>query len=73
MLQHRLPVQLIMPAMAAFSRELMDETKGEIEVEGRRLGSAEDDVNNSSSTLSTRERALAAAEKRARGSKGQGE
>lgn len=73
MLQHRLSVQLIMPAMAAFSRELMDETKGEIEVEGRRLGSADDDVNNSSSTLSARERALAAAEKRARGSKGQGD
>ena len=73
MLQHRLPVQLIMPAMATFSRELIDETKGEIEMEGRRLGSAEEDGNDSSSTMSPRERALAAAEKRARGSKGQGD
>ena len=60
--KHRLPVRLVVPAVLAFGRELMAETKGDasLDLEGRRLGT------DASKGTSVRERALAAAERRAR-------
>jgi len=68
MMQHRLPVQLVAPAMIGFGKDLMMETKDDsIGIgKGQRLGTVSNDEN---SGLSARERALAAAEKRAREAK----
>lgn len=71
MAQHHLPVQFVAPAVLTFGRELMMETKDDASgnVGGQRLGtgskSSEDDAAAPSGS-SARERALAAAEKRAR-------
>ena len=77
MAQHQLPVQLVIPAILTFSKELLAESKKEDAVDesggGYKLGSALDkDTNESNANtdnatnMSVRERALAAAEKRAR-------
>lgn len=68
MAQHRLPVQLVAPAVIGFGKDLMRETKDDsIGIgQGHRLGTSTDD---NISGLSVRERALAAAEKRAREAK----
>lgn len=65
MAQHGLPVQTVAPAVVGFSKDLMIETKDDYigMSQGQRLGSSSNDEN---SGLSARERALAAAEKRAR-------
>eukprot|EP01083_Nonionella_stella_P166241 555288_1 len=71
MAQHHLPVQLVMPTVLTFSRELMAETKDDaaMDVGGQRLGGtskAKDKSDTAATGMSARERALAAAEKRAR-------
>lgn len=68
MAQHRLPVQLVAPAVIGFGKDLMVETKDDsIGLgQGQRLGASSVDEN---SGLSVRERVLAAAEKRAREAK----
>ncbi|KAL7500134.1 hypothetical protein ACHAWT_008617 [Skeletonema menzelii] len=68
MAQHHLPVQLVAPAVIGFGKDLMLETQDESIGfgHGQRLGTSSDDEN---SGLSVRERALAAAEKRAREAK----
>ena len=68
MAQHRLPVQLVAPAVIGFGKDLIVETKDDsIGLgQGQRLGTSSGDEN---SGLSVRERALAAAEKRAREAK----
>ena len=70
MAQHHLPVQLVAPAVLTFSRELIAETKDDENKDagGQRLGSSQNNDTNEGAT-STRERALAAAEKRAREAK----
>ena len=76
MAQHHLPVQFVAPAVLTFGRELMVETSKkndeEIHAGGQRLGtlaeSSEGDAANHPGA-SVRERALAAAEKRAREAK----
>lgn len=68
MSQHRIPVQLVEPAVLEFSRELMMETKDDIanmDAGGQRLGGASASSSEQSGRTA-RERALAAAEKRAR-------
>lgn len=75
MAQHGLPAQLVMPAVLAFSKELMTETQddADLNVGGLRLGtsSSTSDQNNDATNagVTVRERALAAAEKRARDAK----
>jgi len=66
MAQHHLPVQLVAPAVLTFGKELMAETKNDasLDAEGRRLGTSGDD--DATEGTSARERALAAAERRAR-------
>eukprot|EP00578_Thalassiosira_sp_NH16_P010960 CAMPEP_0181125786 /NCGR_PEP_ID=MMETSP1071-20121207/27249_1 /TAXON_ID=35127 /ORGANISM="Thalassiosira sp., Strain NH16" /LENGTH=431 /DNA_ID=CAMNT_0023211279 /DNA_START=267 /DNA_END=1562 /DNA_ORIENTATION=- len=71
MAQHHLPVQLVAPAVLAFSKELMIETKDDatLHIGGRRLGTTEvqpSTQNSGNAGTSARELALAAAEKRAR-------
>lgn len=71
MSMHRLPVQLVAPAVLAFSKELMAEAQDDaiLDVGGHRLGGANttgQSADASEVEVSTRERALAAAEKRAR-------
>lgn len=76
MAQHHLPVQLVAPAVLTFSRELIAETKKKngamgstLNTGGQRLGSTAAETNqgdNGNAGSSARERALAAAEKRAR-------
>lgn len=65
MAQHRIPVQMVIPAVLEFSKELMEETKDDTSSGGRRLGraSVEHTVAGESSA---KELAVAAAEKRAR-------
>ena len=81
MAQHHLPVQFVAPAVLTFSRELMVETskknEGVIDAGGRRLGtlsesSEGDAAANNIPGASVRQRALAAAEKRAREAKKDG-
>jgi hypothetical protein len=77
MAQHRLPAQLVAPAVLTFGRELMSETNQDDPADGtggHRLGGT--DPSSSSGRggdhvdgTSARERALAAAEKRAREAK----
>jgi hypothetical protein len=80
MTQHRIPVQLVAPSIITFGEELMNETKDEDVMEdmggGHRLGGG-DTINTTSTSVgdaqsesdtvepSARERALAAAERRA--------
>jgi hypothetical protein len=68
MSQHRLPVQTVAGVVIGFGRDLMLETKDDAHGvgQGHRLGTSSDEGNTG---LSTRDRALAAAEKRARESK----
>lgn len=68
MAQHHLPVQLVAPAVIGFGKDLMLQTKDDsLGIgHGQRLGTSSNDEN---SGLSARERALAAAEKRARQAK----
>jgi hypothetical protein len=68
MAQHRLPVQIVIPAVLEFSKELLEETKHDTCSGGRRLGraSVESTVAGESSA---KELAVAAAEKRARDAK----
>ncbi|KAL9187663.1 hypothetical protein ACHAXT_006041 [Thalassiosira profunda] len=70
MAQHRLPVQLVAPAVLTFSRELMAETKDVVGLGagGQRLGTHSSRPNDDDviAGATARERALAAAEKRAR-------
>ncbi|KAL7534921.1 hypothetical protein ACHAXR_008883 [Thalassiosira sp. AJA248-18] len=78
MAQHHLPVQLVVPAVLTFSRELMVETNEKDDATihdagGQRLGggtadSSQNDASTAAATAgsSARERALAAAENRAR-------
>ena len=68
MAQHRIPVQMAIPAVLEFSKELMEETKHDTCSRGRRLGraSVESTVAGESSA---KELAVAAAEKRARDAK----
>ena len=83
MAQHHIPVQMVAPAMLQFSKELLREAKtacANSDSGGQRLGSIasieSDDTKSAGSqvVLSARERALAAAEKRAReGKKKSGE
>jgi hypothetical protein len=63
MAQHHIPVQTLAPSVIVFGKELMLETNNQGAGQGQRLGTSSEDGN---SGLSTRERALAAAEKRAR-------
>eukprot|EP00804_Cyclotella_cryptica_P021608 CCRYP_005870-RD/>CCRYP_005870-RD protein AED:0.47 eAED:0.47 QI:0/-1/0/1/-1/0/1/0/312 len=68
MVQHRIPVQMVIPAVLDFSKELMEETKDDTNSGGRLLGRAS--VQSSSvGQSSAKELALAAAEKRAREAK----
>jgi len=69
MAQHHLPVQLVAPAVLTFSKELMVETKNDANLNagGHRLGT--DSASSHGTGASARERALAAAERRARGAK----
>ena len=84
MAQHGLPAQLVAPAMLTFGGELMSETNNKKDdaanddTGGRRLGGTDPPPPSSSSSglgvdhvdgTSARERALAAAEKRAREAK----
>jgi hypothetical protein len=74
MSQHRLPAQLVLPAVLEFSKDLMEETKDETLSSlsgGQKLGGPP--VENGSGQSSARELALAAAEKRARNAKNQAE
>ena len=74
MAQHHLPVQLVVPAMISFSKELLVETKergDDATTVGHKLGGSKlnnDTANNGDARkqLSARERALEAAERRAR-------
>jgi len=79
MAQHQLPVQLIIPAILTFSKELLAESKKEDAVAdesgGYKLGSGilDNGTNESNASdaddgtnMSVRERALAAGKKRAR-------
>lgn len=68
MSQHHLPVQTVAGAVIGFGRDLMLETKDDAHGvgQGHRLGTSSNDGNTG---LSARDRALAAAEKRARESK----
>jgi len=74
MAQHRLPVQLIIPGILSFSKELMAETEKEEDTQtgGYKLGTLDNQSNtqrrddDTTAGMSVRERALAAAEKRAR-------
>jgi len=74
MAQHRLPVQLIIPGILSFSKELMAETEKEEDTHtgGYKLGTLDNQSNtqrrddDTTAGLSVRERTLAAAEKRAR-------
>eukprot|EP00571_Detonula_confervacea_P008626 CAMPEP_0172319070 /NCGR_PEP_ID=MMETSP1058-20130122/36705_1 /TAXON_ID=83371 /ORGANISM="Detonula confervacea, Strain CCMP 353" /LENGTH=422 /DNA_ID=CAMNT_0013034023 /DNA_START=171 /DNA_END=1436 /DNA_ORIENTATION=+ len=71
MAQHRIPVQFVAPAVLAFSKELMMETKDDAtnHAGGHVLGSEKSSQGDATPVTSTRERALAAAEKRAREAK----
>lgn len=80
MAQHHLPVQLVAPAVLTFSRELMVETRkkngaannGMLSAGGQRLGTTSESSqgnNDGDAGTSARDRALAAAEKRAREAK----
>lgn len=68
MSQHHLPVQTVAGAVIGFGKDLMIETKDDAHGvgQGHRLGASSDEGNTG---LSTRDRALAAAEKRAREAK----
>jgi hypothetical protein len=68
MAQHHLPVQMVASAVIGFGNDLMLETNDDSLGfgQGQRLGSSS---NDEISKLSARERALAAAEKRAREAK----
>jgi hypothetical protein len=68
MAQHHLPVQMVASAVIGFGNDLMLETKDDsLGIgQGQRLGTSSNDENFG---LSARERALAAAEKRAREAK----
>ena len=74
MAQHHLPVQLVVPAIISFSKELLVETKergDDATTVGHKLGGSKlniDTANNGDvgKQLSARERALEAAERRAR-------
>lgn len=65
MMQQGLQVQLVMSAMMTFSVELMAETRHDPSG-GHKLGTHEENGNIAVSGMSAREKALAAAEKRAR-------
>ena len=68
MMQHRLPVQLVAPTVATFGRELMAETEDDAAAHGggQRLGGSDGAGRGEATGSSARERALAAAERRAR-------
>ena len=75
MAQHQLPVQLIVPGILSFSKELLAETEKEEDTQtgGYKLGTLDNQSNttqrrddDTTAGMSVRERALAAAEKRAR-------
>jgi len=75
MAQHHLPVQLIVPGILSFSKELMAETEKEEDTQtgGYKLGTVDNKSNTTqqqggddTAGMSMRERALVAAEKRAR-------
>jgi len=71
MAQHHLPFQLVAPAVLTFSKELMMETKDDANLDagGQRLGTGSSSSQNDiTAGTSARERAFAAAEKRARDS-----
>ena len=74
MAQHQLPVQLIVTGILSFSKELLAETEKEddTQTDGYKLGTLDNESNtqrrddDTTAGMSVRERALAAAEKRAR-------
>eukprot|EP00956_Cyclotella_meneghiniana_P036012 scaffold120325_cov23-Cyclotella_meneghiniana.AAC.1 len=67
MIQHRIPVQVIVPAVTEFGKDLLEETKDYNTIgggEGQKLGGGSDNENGD---VSMKELALAAAERRRRG------
>jgi len=74
MAQHSLPAQLVMPAVVTFGKELVTETQGEAgwNAGGQRLGTGSPSSGQDHEAIggvTARERAVAAAEKRARDAK----
>ena len=66
MIQHRIPVRVIVPAVTEFGKDLLEETKDYNVIgggEGQKLGGG----SNENGDVSMKELALAAAERRRRG------
>ena len=65
MAQHHIPVQIILPAILEFAKDMIKETEELSTVGGNRLGGSSSQTNDTTE-LSRRDLALAAAERRAR-------